>query len=58
MPLGLMLVDFHQRAALVAEDKLENTVLGRLETRRLAEDVAKFDVLARRQRVEHFPLIV
>ena len=46
-----------QRAVLVAELELEQSVLRRLEPRRGAERVAERGVLRRRERREHGPLV-
>src|SRR5438045_8774214 len=45
------------RRALVAEQKLDCAILGRLESRRRAERRTKSFVLGRRQRLEHGRLL-
>ena len=49
--------DIEHLAVLVAELEFDDAVLQRLEARRVAEHAAELDVLARRQRRQHAPLL-
>ena len=55
--LGECAEDLEHPAVLVAELELDDPVLQGLEARRVAEHVAELDVLARRERGEHAPLL-